>query len=166
MGSIVVTGAAGHLGGCLVRALSADGHDVRALVHRDRRALEGLDVEVIDGDVADGGSLRRAFSGADVVYHTAAFISISMGDHQRLHQVNVLGTRNVVEACLHCGVKRLVHVSSIEVLEDKPLSVPVDEARPLIQGPSSPPYARSKAAGERQVMGGIIRGLDAVILYP
>ena len=166
MAGVVVTGAAGHLGGCLVRTLRARGQQVRALVHRDRRALEGLDVEVIAGDVMNEESLRHAFSGADVVYHAAAYISISMGEHQRLHEINVVGTRNVVEACLHCGVKRLVHFSSIEVLECEPLCEPVDESRPLVQSQSALPYASSKAAGERQVRQGMARGLDAVILYP
>jgi dihydroflavonol-4-reductase len=166
MAGIVVTGAAGHLGGSLVRELHARGQQVRALVHRDRRALEGLDVEVTVGDVLDERSLRHAFSGADVVYHTAAYISITMGERQRLHKINVEGTRNVVEACLHCGVNRLVHVSSIEVLECEPLCEPVDESRPLVQSQSALPYAGSKAAGERQVRQGMARGLDAVILYP
>jgi len=183
MAVVVVTGAAGHLGATLVRALRARGQEVRALVHHDRRALDGLDVEVACGDLADESSLRRVFAGADLVYHTAAYISLLSGEQQRLQEVNVLGARNVVEACLSSGVRRLVHVSSIEALEDEPLGVPVDESRPLVQsgvfaresadrtmGPagdwSSSPYAHSKAAGERQVREGIARGLDAVILYP
>ncbi len=166
MSTVVVTGAAGHLGGCLVRALHAHRHDVRALIHQDRRALDGLDVEVIVGDVMDEESLRQAFSGADIVYHTAAYISISTGEHQKLHEINVVGTHNVVEACLHCGVQRLVHVSSIEALECEPLCEPVDESRPLVQSQSALPYAYSKAAGERHARQGVERGLDVVILYP
>jgi dihydroflavonol-4-reductase len=183
MAVVVVTGAAGHLGATLVGALHARGQEVRALVHRDRRALDGLDVEIVSGDVADIDSLQCAFAGADMVYHTAAYISISMGERQRLQEVNVRGARNVVEACLRSGVRRLVHVSSIEVLECKPLSIPVDESRPLIQSGAyswenasgrpkaavlrgSLPYACSKAAGERQVSQGMARGLDVVILYP
>jgi len=166
MARVVVTGAAGHLGACLVRSLQARGQEVGALIHRDRRALDGLDVEVIPADVTDLKSLLRAFSGADMVYHTAAYISISMGEGQKLDEINVLGTRNVVEACLRCGVRRLVHVSSIEALDCELLSTPVDESRPLIQGGSASPYACSKAASERQVREGMSRGLDAVILYP
>ena len=183
MAAVVVTGASGHLGATLVRALRARGQEVRALVHHDRRALDGLDVEVARGDLADESSLRRAFAGADLVYHTAAYISILRDEQQRLYEVNVRGTRNVVEACLSSGVRRLVHVSSIEVLENEPLGVPVDESRPLVQSGifarenaartmesarrgNSSPYAHSKAAGERHVRQGIARGLDVVILYP
>lgn len=183
MATVVVTGAAGHLGSSLIRALRARGQEVRAVHHRDRQALDGLNVEVVSADVTDEASLLRAFAGADLVYHTAAYISISMSEQQKLRQINVLGTRNVVEACLRCGVRRLVHVSSIEALDCEPLDMPVDESRPLIQPldslpPSSraglavarskrfPPYACSKAAGERQVWEGVARGLDAVVLYP
>jgi len=164
--AIVVTGAAGHVGGNLVRALLARGRPTRALVHHDRRALKGLDVETVPADVCDLDSLYRAFEGAEVVYHVAALISLSMGDWSRLEAVNVIGTRNVVEACLRCGVRRLVHFSSIHALVQEPLDVPVDELRPLVESRRSPPYDRSKAAGEREVRRGIERGLDAVIVNP
>lgn len=162
----VVTGASGHVGGNLLRALLSAGRPVRALVHHDRRAVEGLDVEVFRGDICDLETLRRAFAGAEVVYHTAAYISILGDEWPLLEQVNVLGTRNVVQACLECGVRRLVHFSSIHALEQEPLDVPVDESRPLVDSRRASPYSRSKAAGEREVRAAISRGLDAVILYP
>ncbi len=166
--TVVVTGASGHVGGNLLRALLSSGRPVRALVHRDRRAVEGLDLEVIQGDICDLETLRRAFAGAEVVYHTAAYISILGDEWPLLEQVNVLGTRNVVRACLECGVRRLVHFSSIHALEQEPLDTPVDESRPLVDSDShrASPYSRSKAAGEREVRAAILCGLDAVILYP
>jgi dihydroflavonol-4-reductase len=166
MSVAVVTGAAGHVGANLVRTLLAHGQGVRALVHHERRGLEGLDVELVSGDVEDLDSLRRAFAGAQVVYHAAGYVSISTHERRRLEAVNVFGTRNVVEACLRCGVRRMVHFSSTEALVDQPLNIPVDEARPLVESRRCPPYARSKAAGERQVRQGLARGLDTVILYP
>ena len=166
MTAVVVTGASGHVGANLVRALLASGRNVRALVHRDRRALEGLDIEMVPGDVTDIDSLRCAFLGADNVYHTAAHISITTREWQRLEAVNIFGTANVVEACLRCGVHRLVHFSSIEALVSEPNHTPVDESRPLVDSPRCPPYARSKAAGERLVRQGLARGLDAITLYP
>jgi dihydroflavonol-4-reductase len=128
--------------------------------------LAGLDVETVQANVSDPASLKRAFAGAERVYHTAAFISVSGYERDRLERVNVQGARNVVEACLHCGVQRLVHFSSIEALVDEPLHTPVDEARPLVTSRRYPAYARSKAAGERHVREGLERGLDAIILYP
>jgi dihydroflavonol-4-reductase len=135
------------------------------LVHRDRRALEGVDVELVHGDVRDLYSLQQAFRGAQVVYHTAAYVSILMNEWPRLQAVNVAGTQNVVRACLECGVGRLVHFSSIHALEQEPLHVPIDESRPLAEA-CAMPYSRSKAAAERAVREGIAQGLDAVLLNP
>ncbi len=163
--TVVVTGAAGHVGNNLVRALVARGQEVRAMVYRDRRGLEGLAVEVVPGDVRDPASLRRAFAGAEVVYHAAGYVSIVSDEGPIVHAINVEGTRNVVEACLVAGVRRLVHLSSIHAYEKKPLSVPADESRPLVDSRGAP-YDRSKAAGERIVRQAVEQGLDAVILNP
>jgi nucleoside-diphosphate-sugar epimerase len=74
--------------------------------------VEALEVdEVIEGNICDLESLVDAFEGAEVVYHLAAHISILKDEWPLLESVNVIGTRNVVEACLHCGVRRLVHFS-------------------------------------------------------
>jgi dihydroflavonol-4-reductase len=164
--TVVVTGATGHIGANLVRALGAKGRSTRSLVHVNRQPIEGLDTEVVQCDICDRESLCRAFGGAEVVYHLAASISLSMDGWHRLESVNVTGTRNVVEACLHCGVRRLVHFSSIHALEQEPMSVPVDEARPLVASRRCPPYDRSKAAAESEVQRGIEMGLDAVIINP
>jgi dihydroflavonol-4-reductase len=164
--TVVVTGASGHVGANLVRALIAAGRTVRCLVHVNSRAIEGLPTEVVPGDIDDLASLCRAFADADTVYHLAARISLSMDDWPALESVNVAGTRNVVEACLRTGVRRLVHFSSIHALVQEPFSVPVDESRPLVDCRRCPPYDRSKAAGEMEVRRGIERGLDAVIVYP
>ncbi len=161
-----MTGANGHVGANLIRALLARGRRVRALIHVNRRALKGLDVEIAEGDVCDVASLCAAFNGAEVVYHLAARISISMDEWPLLERVNVIGTRNVVEACLRSGVRRLVHFSSIHALIQEPLDVLVDESRPLVKSRRCPPYDRSKAAGEKEVRKGIEQGLDAVIIIP
>lgn len=164
--TVAVTGACGHIGANLVRALIDSGRPVRSLVHVRSRAIEGLNTEVIQADVRDLDSLVTAFRGAEVVYHLAACISISMDGWTHLESVNVNGTRNVVEACLRTGVRRLVHFSSIHALVQEPLDIPVDESRPPAEASSCPPYDRSKAAAEKEVRRGIERGLDAVIIYP
>ena len=162
----VVTGAAGHLGGNLVRALVALGRRVRAVDLGGWRSLDGLDVERVQADVRDLPSLERALAGAEVVYHTAAYISLSMDDWPLVEAVNVAGTRHVVAACLACGVRRLVHFSSIHALRQEPFELPVDELSPLVGARGGAPYDRSKAAGELEVRRGVERGLDAVILNP
>lgn len=164
--TVVVTGAAGHIGANLVRALINQGRRTRCLVHVNSRAIDGLATEIVQGDICDLDSLCRAFQGAEVVYHLAACISLSMDDWQVLETVNINGTRNVVEACLRTGVRRLVHFSSIHALIQEPLSVPVDESRSLVEFHRCPPYDRSKAAAEIEVRRGMEQGLDTVIIYP
>jgi dihydroflavonol-4-reductase len=162
---IAVTGASGHVGANLVRTLRDAGHHVRALVRANRRGIDGLGLEFVDGDLADGDALQRAFAGAELVYHLAARISIVPGDDAAVQAVNVVGTRNVVAACLAARVGRLVHFSSIHALCPSPHEVAIDETRPLTSG-GVPPYDHSKAAAEREVLAGIERGLDAIVINP
>jgi len=172
-GKVLVTGASGLVGASLVRTLGEQGRLVCALVHEDRRALAGLDVETIPADVRDQQALERAMAGVEVVYHLAGSISLAMDSEPEMKAVNTLGTRNVVDACLRCGVRRLVHFSSVDALRQEPLSKPVDENRPLVDTDRSEaalahisPYDLSKAQSEREVLEGIARGLDAVIIRP
>ncbi len=162
----VVTGAAGHVGGNLVRALLEKGRRVRCLVRDDTRALDGLDVEPVRGDVLELDSLEKAFAGADVVHHLAARISILGGERGRVWETNVGGVRRVVKACLACGVRRLVHYSSVHAFDQRPLDEPLDETREPADDRRFPVYDRSKAAGVREVLAGVGRGLDAVVLHP
>lgn len=161
----VVTGASGHIGANLVRELINRNQQVRALFHEHKQSLDGLDVDIVRCDICDLDALRRAFSGAEAVYHLAARISISMDDWPLLETLNVIGTRNVVDACIACGVRRLIYFSSIHALVQEPLDIPVDESRPLAES-DSVPYSRSKALACKEVIDGIAKGLDAVILTP
>ena len=163
---IAVTGASGLLGGNLVRALLAQGQRVRALIHKEERAISGLDLEIVSADLNDPASLEHAFHGVDVVYHLASVISLSMDSWDEVYRVNVLGTRNVVNACLKCNVKRLVYFGSVHSRQPEPFDQPLDEERPLITDSTLPPYDRSKALAEIEVQKGIERGLDAVIILP
>lgn len=164
--TVLVTGAAGHVGANLVRMLLARGEPVRALVHRDRRGVEGLDVETVHGDICAPDDLTAAFKGARVVYHAAGHISLLQNEGSLLERVNVRGTRNVVAACLAAGVQRLVHFGSIHALELPSAGGLVDEESPLVGEHQRAPYDRSKAAAEREVLRGIEQGLDAIILNP
>ncbi len=163
---IAVTGASGLLGGNLVRELLAQEQHVRALIHQDTRTVSGLDVETVSVDLNNPSSLKRAFAGVDVVYHLASVISLSMDSWDEVYRVNVLGTRNIVDACLQSGVKRLVHVSSTHSRHPEPFDQILDEDRPLVTDQSLPPYDRSKALAELEIQKGLERGLDAVIIIP
>ncbi len=162
-----ITGASGHLGANLVRALIEEGHDVTALVRGDVRALDGLPVRSVPGDLFDPAALRRAFEGADVVFHLAALISIGGDRSGEVARTNVAGVRAVVGACADTRVRRLVHVSSVHAFSVHPAGEALDETRaPSDADPDAPAYNRSKALGEREVLAGVARGLDAVIVNP
>jgi dihydroflavonol-4-reductase len=163
---IAVTGISGLVGGNLARALLAQGRPVRGLVHRDQRAVAGLDVELVEGDVRDPEALKRLLPGVDIVYHLAARISLETDDWREVEAINIQGTRNVVEACLACGVQRLVHFSSIHAIQKEPLDAQLDEDRPRVLSLQAAPYDRSKALGELEVRRGMERGLGAIILNP
>lgn len=162
----VVTGASGHAGANLVRALLDEGRPVRCLVRDDVRALEGLRVELARGDVSDVESLKRAFDGARTVFHLAARISIVGSQGGAVERTNVDGVRNVVEACRARGVSRLVHFSSIHALHDRGDGDAIDEDSDSAEREDLPAYDRSKAAGEKIVREAVARGFNAVIVNP
>ncbi len=155
---VVVTGASGHVGAALLRALVARGDRVVALVHRDARALEGLEVEPRRADVRDEGAVREALRGAEVVYHAAAKLSLEAERDPETEATNVEGTRNVIAACRAHGVRRLVHFSSAHALRR--------DGSALLAPGEGLPYERSKALAEREVLEAVERGLDAVIVSP
>ena len=165
---IVITGATGHLGNVLVRKLVSMNKKVRALIlpGEDIASLKGLEVEKVEGDVRVPDSLRKAFEGADIVYHCAGIISILPGQQKQLYQVNVLGTRNVVNMCLETKVKRLVYTSSIHALSEPAPGIVIDESREFNPENVLGEYSKSKALGTLEVLKGIEKGLDAVILCP
>ena len=104
--TVLVTGAAGHLGNNIVRELLARGRTVRVLEHVESASLDGLPVENRRGDILDRPSLDAACENIAVVYHFAATVSIAPGHDPRLIRTNTLGTKNVVDAtkssCARC----------------------------------------------------------------
>jgi len=165
---IVVTGATGHIGNVLVRELASQKESIRTIIlpGEDVSPLDGLTVEILVGDIRDKEFLLRAFKGADTVYHLAGFISIVPGNKELLHSINVEGTRNVVEACLQTGVKRLVYTSSIHAIQEPPHGTTIDESFPYDPTNVLGDYAKSKAMATIEVLKGIKRGLNAVIVCP
>lgn len=163
---VLVTGASGHLGGALVRALLERGDEVRALVYCSGETLDGLELERVDGSIHDEPSLQRAIEGCEVVYHLAGHISISGRDEPELTRLNVEGADRVARLCLEQGVRRLVHFSSVHALSQYPQDKPIDETNAPALGAGFLPYDRSKATGEQRVQAHIARGLDAVIVNP
>lgn len=162
----VVTGASGHLGANVVRALIATGAKVRGVDVRPGAALAELDVEFVEGDVLAPSTLESAFAGADFVLHLAARISIAGDPDGSVRRVNVDGVRNVAEAALAAGVGRMVHCSSLHAFDVGATRGPVRENSPRATDAALPAYDRSKAAGEDELRRVVDRGLDAVIVNP
>ena len=164
---VAVTGAAGHLGNILVRELWSRDEHVRALVRSEPVVSLPEGVELVYGDLADTPSLCDAFADVEVVYHAAGLVAIGLGGHKKLHRVNVEGTRNVVEACLRTGVRRLVYISSIEALDLLAGRYPVTEDTPIHPDHTLMPYGRSKAVATLEVDAAVReRDLDAVTIIP
>jgi len=165
---VVVTGAPGHLGNNLVRSLVNKGMKVRclALPGESLAALRGLSVEVVRGDIRDFSFLCRIFEGAEVVYHLASVISLVPRYSELMEEVNVKGARNVAEACLKSGVRRLVYTSSIHALVEPPYGVVIDETIRCDPSRIRMEYGKSKAKGTLEVLEVAGKGLDAVIVLP
>lgn len=161
---IAVTGASGHVGVNLCRMLIDGGHKVKALIHNNLKGLEGLDIEIIEGDITSEADLRRLCSGCEVVFHLAACISIRKHD-KRCYEINTLSCNMLLNAARAEHVRRIIHFSSIHAFKQEPLNRVLDENRELaLSGNAS--YDRSKAMGHKIMIEGSKEGLEVVVLNP
>jgi dihydroflavonol-4-reductase len=165
---ILVTGGTGHIGNVLVRALVERGEAVRVLLlpSEDPSPIHGLAVERVEGNVLDPSSLRQALEGVQDVYHLAGLVSIRPRMYAELHEVNVVGTRNVAEACRAVGIRRLVYTSSVHAVAVPPKGTVIDERLPFDPGRAWGEYDRTKALATLEVQRAVAAGLDAVIVCP
>jgi len=171
---IAITGAAGHVGNALVRALVERQKDnatgpVRAVVRPGRdtsSCFAGLDVEVVEADLLNPSAVAKALAGADVVFHLAGIVSITKERFERLHEANVTGTRNVLAACRAAKVGRLVYTSSIHAFVEPPRGTCTDETTPIDPDLVHSPYAKTKAEATQLVFDAARQGLDAVVVFP
>lgn len=169
------------MGAHLLYELTAAGHAVRALRRpgTDLTIVERIfrhyapdasslvtRIEWVEGDVLDMPALEAAMEGIDRVYHAAAMVSFDPRDARTMHQVNVEGTANVVNAALDRGVRRLCHVSSVAAIGH---GVPGEARHEELMWEAdthTSPYAASKYAAELEVQRGIAEGLEAVMVNP
>ena len=166
---IVVTGATGHIGNVLVRTLLSQGEKVRVflLPGEPTDSLDGLHYETARGNVLNKKSLEAAFKGAKAVFHLAGIIAITPGKRKLLYDVNVQGTKNVINACLKMKVKRLIYTSSIHAFVEPPRHKIIDETQLIIPEGVNGHYAKSKAIATLDILRAVKkRNLDAVICCP
>ena len=164
-----VTGASGFVGSAVVRALVAQGWTVAALVRSSspRTNLDVPGIEVVEGDMRDAASVRRAMSGAEAVFHVAADYRLWAPDPEEIVRNNREGTRVVMQAAKAAGVKRIVYTSSVATLKSHDDGQPSDETRPLTPETAIGAYKRSKVMAERLVEEMVAQdGLPAIIVNP
>jgi len=163
---VAVTGAAGFVGRNLLAQLVSRGDTVVAIDrHRPTTATGGPAVEWVDADILDPAALTTAFDGVDIVYHLVAVITLRHND-ENAWRINTEGVRNVAEAALTAGVRRMVHCSSIHSFDQYLCGGQINEASVRSADPALPVYDRSKWSGEQELHRVIARGLDAVICNP
>lgn len=171
----LVTGASGFIGAHVLRAALEAGAEARALVRAgsDRANVEGLPVEVVEGDLSDAASLERAMAGVDTLFHVAARYDLSRRARREVWRVNVLGTEYVMRAALRQGVERVVHTSSVAAIGAGGRAGGGDngelaDERQWARAQDAPgPYERSKIVSERLVHRLVAaEGLPAVVVAP
>lgn len=164
---IVITGATGHLGYALVQELLSRGQSPRLLIRRPSKLFDGADVEFAYGDITDYDSLLKAFEGADIVYHLAGIIDIEGGMDDKVAEINVNGTKNVVRACRQRGVKRVIFMGSVDTYPALPGSLEMEEIwyydPHILEGT----YAKTKAIATQYVLNSTgVDGLETIVLQP
>jgi predicted dehydrogenase/nucleoside-diphosphate-sugar epimerase len=167
--AVVVTGANGLLGSALVKRLLQEEESVRLFVRRlpPAEMLNHPQIEIVLGELGDPDSVDRALAGATAVFHIGAAMSGGWPAHEA---ATITGTRNVVEACLNHQVPKMIHVSSLSVIDwaGHPANQPVTESATLEPAPQQRGYyTQAKLEAERIVRAAAQeRGLSVIILRP
>jgi predicted dehydrogenase/nucleoside-diphosphate-sugar epimerase len=164
---VLITGAGGFLGRALVRRLRETGEPLRLLLRRPSETPPADDIHRVYGDLGNPSVVDRAVQGVEVVFHVGAAMK---GGPMDFLSGTVWGTRNVIEACARHGVRRLVYVSSMSVLDHaghKP-GAPVNESAPYEPYPERRGlYTQTKREAEEAVLQAVRDGrIDAVVLRP
>jgi nucleoside-diphosphate-sugar epimerase len=170
---VLVTGGTGYVGAHAVAAILDAGHEVRLLVRRPERipttlGAIGVDAEALDvvvGDMVDADAVKRAVDGMDAVVHAAAVVAaLDRKEAEKTVDVNVNGTRTVIDSALAAGCDPVIHVSSIAAVFRPRAEVISSELPPVTDAVN--PYTRSKALAEQLARDRQAAGAPVVIVYP
>lgn len=167
-----VTGASGFIGSNLVAELSAAGHQVKALSRTgsNRRSLEGLDFELVEGDILDRAKLEQAMRGCDWCFHVAASYHLWLRDYTSMYQDNVEGTRTVLTSARAAGCSRIVYTSTVGCIGLPKMCDgivrPTDETTPVDESQMANHYKRSKWQAEQVALEQARLGSPVIIVNP
>ena len=166
----IITGAAGHLGTALLRLLEKQDAEVYGLAVPGEVYEERGNIHFVEGDVRRPDTLRPLFADAQdrelYVIHAAGIIDISEKGTPALYEVNVNGTKNVINLCREYRVKRLLYVSSVHAIPEKKNCRVMEETTEFSPDAVTGAYARTKAAATRAVLEAGETGLDVVVVHP
>jgi dihydroflavonol-4-reductase len=162
--TVLVTGATGFTGGQLARTLKQRGYGVRALVRNPASAGQLVDqgIEIVAGDLINAKDVSRAAEGCHGIYHIAALYRSAQFPDSVYHDVNVNGTRHVLDAACEHQVRRVVHCSTVGV-HGEIKTIPADEEAPIDPGDV---YQQSKLEGELLAQEAFRGGLPGSICRP
>jgi dihydroflavonol-4-reductase len=165
---VLVTGATGFVGAAVARAVAATGADVRVLVRQDSELgnLDGLPVEHVHGDLRNPASLRHALAGCRQLYHVAAHYALWAKDPSIFYDINVTGTRLLMEAARNAGLERIVYTSTIGAIGLPEGGGLGTEQTPVSLAQMAGDYKRSKYLAEQEVLTFARAGLPVVIVNP
>lgn len=164
---VLVTGASGLVGKHLIQALVQKGTPVTGLYRSDVPVFDGAEkANWIQADILDIVALEDAMQGVREVYHCAAIVSFDSKNTKQLHQTNIEGTANVVNACLNQGIEKLLFVSSVAALGRIRENEAINETMNWTEETSNSAYGKSKYLAEMEVWRGIGEGLNALIVNP
>lgn len=166
---VFVTGGTGLLGNTILRHLSRDGETLLALVRGQPNpdVFAGVDAEFVRGDLNDRDVIDRAVEQSDAVIHSAGLIHLGRRRREESMRVNRDGTANIVDACVKHR-RKLVHVGTVNTLAVGSRDAIADETTPLDHAGGQVPcsYVDSKRAGVSEVLRGVEKGLEAVVVHP
>ncbi|MEE9887713.1 NAD-dependent epimerase/dehydratase family protein [Acinetobacter nosocomialis] len=164
----LVTGGAGFIGSQIVRTLLNENYEVRVLHLPQEKLtnLEGLDVELIAGDITDPAKMDEAVAGCDLVFHSAAIYALWLPKPELMRKVNVEGTRTVLNAAKKAGVKRVVYTSTGACFAGQPKGIQATETSPFALGATGDAYVLTKFEAHQVALQFAAGGLDIVIVCP
>ncbi len=168
MAAVLVTGATGFIGSHVARLLAERGNELVLGVQQGspEGAIADLDSRRVRLDVRDRRSVRRALRRVERVFHCAGVTSVRPADAERLFDVNVGGTKLVMEECLRAEVERVVYTSSAVVVGPAPRGKTADETQLFTAGRLGIPYVNSVHEAEVEAMRVAARGLPVVCVNP